>query len=111
MTEIIEVELTPEQIAEREAWAAGAYDRAVAECELQRKSAYQSDADPLFFKWQAGDGTEEEWLAKRAEIAELFPYPVKEEVVPEPTPEVTLPVPPEEGPQPVPEEIIVEETK
>lgn len=32
-------------------------------------------ADPLFFKWQAGEGTEAEWLAKREEIRTRFPYP------------------------------------
>lgn len=92
-------------------WPEVQFQTEVNTVETQRKSAYQSEADPLFFKWQAGDGTEEEWLAKRTEIAERFPYPVKEETTPEPTPEVTLAVHPEEGPQPAPEEIIVEETK
>lgn len=79
MTEIIYRELTPEEIAEREAWAAGAYDRAYAEAQQQRQSAYQQEADPLFFKWQAGEGTEAEWLAKRAEIAAAYPYPERVE--------------------------------
>ena len=43
--------------------------------ETNRKAAYQAEADPLFFKWQAGEGTQEEWVAKRAEIRERFPYP------------------------------------
>ena len=34
----------------------------------QRKAAYQNEADPLFFKWQRGEGTQEAWLAKVAEI-------------------------------------------
>lgn len=34
--------------------------------------AYQEESDPLFFKWQAGDGTKEEWLAKREEIRSRF---------------------------------------
>lgn len=33
-----------------------------------RKRAYQNEADPLFFKWQRGESTQEEWLAKVAEI-------------------------------------------
>lgn len=70
---------SPEEIAEREAWAAGAHDRAYAEAQQSRQSAYQAEADPLFFKWQAGEGTEEEWLGKRAEIAERYPYPEKVE--------------------------------
>ena len=42
------------------------------EIDAQRKMAYQLEADPLFFKWQAGEGTQEAWLAKRKEIAERF---------------------------------------
>jgi len=39
-----------------------------------RHEAFNKEADPLFFKWQAGEGTEEEWLLKREEIRERFPY-------------------------------------
>jgi len=39
----------------------------------ERLYAYRNEADPLFFKWQAGEGTKEAWLAKRAEIAARFP--------------------------------------
>jgi hypothetical protein len=42
-----------------------------------RQSAYTSEADPLFFKWQAGEATEEEWLAKRQEIRDRYPYPAE----------------------------------
>jgi len=38
-----------------------------------RKLAYQFEADPLFFKWQAGETTESEWKAKRNEIKTRFP--------------------------------------
>lgn len=81
--QVIERDMTPseqaEYSAEQIAWAAGAYDRAYAQVQQQRQSAYQTEADPLFFKWQAGEGTEAEWLAKRAEIAERYPYPEKVE--------------------------------
>ena len=46
-----------------------------AEQEAKRQSAYTAEADPLFFKWQAGEATEAEWLAKREEIRTRFPYP------------------------------------
>jgi len=46
-----------------------------AEQEVKRQSAYTTEADPLFFKWQAGEATEVEWLAKREEIRTRFPYP------------------------------------
>jgi hypothetical protein len=38
-----------------------------------RKLAYQFEADPLFFKWQAGEATEAEWKAKRDEIKARIP--------------------------------------
>lgn len=41
--------------------------------ESNRKAAYQTEADPLFFKWQAGEGTQEEWQAKREEIRQRYP--------------------------------------
>jgi hypothetical protein len=40
-----------------------------------RAAAYREEADPLFFKWQAGEGTEADWLAKREEIRARYPYP------------------------------------
>lgn len=39
-----------------------------------RLVAFQQEADPLYFKWKAGEGTEEEWLAKREEIRNNYPY-------------------------------------
>lgn len=46
------------------------------EIELNRISAYQLEADPLFFKAQSGeDGvTLEAWQAKRQEIKDRYPY-------------------------------------
>jgi len=43
--------------------------------QARRQAAFQAEADPLFFQWQAGEGTEAEWLAKREEIRARFPYP------------------------------------
>lgn len=42
-----------------------------------RRVAYQLEADPLFFKAQAGeDGvTLEQWEVKRQEIKDRYPYP------------------------------------
>jgi hypothetical protein len=33
-----------------------------------RAAAYQEESDPLFFKWQRGEATQQEWLDKVAEI-------------------------------------------
>lgn len=39
----------------------------------RRQTAYQLEADPLFFKAQRGEATMEEWQAKVAEIKARFP--------------------------------------
>ena len=46
-----------------------------AEQEAQRQAAYTQEADPLFFKYQRGEATEQEWLDKIEEIRERYPYP------------------------------------
>ena len=56
------------------AWPDVQTARANAEAEAQRAVAYKAEADPLFFYWQAGEGTEQAWLEKRAEIRARFPY-------------------------------------
>lgn len=39
-----------------------------------RAIAYRNESDPLFFKWQRGEGTEQEWKDKVAEIQARYPY-------------------------------------
>lgn len=43
------------------------------EIDALRKAAYQAEADPLFFKYQRGEATREEWLAKVDEIRARYP--------------------------------------
>jgi hypothetical protein len=38
-----------------------------------RLAAYQQRSDPLFFKWQRGEATEQEWLDEVAAIRAEFP--------------------------------------
>ena len=40
----------------------------------QRAEAYQTEADPLFFKAQRGEATMNEWQSKVEEIKARFPY-------------------------------------
>lgn len=42
---------------------------------LYKQAAYQTEADPLFFKMQRGEATREEWLAKVDEIKARFSQP------------------------------------
>lgn len=40
-----------------------------AECiRVSKQRCYQEEADPLFFKWQRGEATQQEWLDKIEEI-------------------------------------------
>ena len=63
--------LTPEETAAMQGTAKEQKDRIRA----ARAAAYTAEADPLFFKWQAGESTQADWLAKRAEIRARYPYP------------------------------------
>jgi hypothetical protein len=40
--------------------------------EFNRKEAYKEESDPLFFKWQREEATQQEWLDKVAEIKQRW---------------------------------------
>ena len=75
MTEIIEVPLTPEQVADREAWAAGTYQREYDAVTVARQFAYQQTSDPIFMQYQRGEATEKEWLDAIQAVKDANPYP------------------------------------
>jgi hypothetical protein len=37
-----------------------------------RSEAYKSESDPIFFQWQRGEKTQQEWLDKVAEIKQRY---------------------------------------
>ena len=53
----------------------GDYERELNVVKFMRQNAYQANSDPLFFGWQRGDNTEQEWLDAVAQIKEEYPYP------------------------------------
>lgn len=59
------IKIDPTKVAEKQ----------LAEAQAARASAYTEEADPLFFEWRAGEGTEQAWLEKREEIRARYPYP------------------------------------
>ena len=65
----------PSQAELDAAWPTVQYNQQRATIENQRKAAYQQEADPLFFSYQRGEATEQEWLDKVAEIKLAYPYP------------------------------------
>jgi len=78
MTEFIEIPLSPEQIAEREAWEAGAFQREYDAVTVARQQGYQSTSDPIFMQYQRGEATEQEWLDAVQAVKDANPYPVEE---------------------------------
>ena len=49
--------------------------RAIAAVEAVRAVAYREIADPVFFRFQAGEATEAEWKAARQAVRDAHPYP------------------------------------
>lgn len=59
--------------AEESAWAAGAVARAAEEIQKNRRNAYHTESDALFFEEQRGEVSEGTWAAKIDEIKLRFP--------------------------------------
>ena len=47
----------------------------VEQVEAQRRQAFVTESDPLFFSWQAGSAVEQAWLDGRAAVQARLPYP------------------------------------
>lgn len=52
-----------------------AIQRRIDEVVNERRACYQRDSDPLFFGWQRGDNTEQEWLDAVQAVKDAYPYP------------------------------------
>lgn len=57
------------------AWPAVQQAQAQAQTDAQRHAAYVAESDPLFFQWQRGEATEQQWRDKVAEIQARYPDP------------------------------------
>ena len=77
MIDGVQVPFTPEEEttrdAQEQAWADGAAARAAEEVQINRRNAYQEEADPLFFEEQRGEVSAGTHAAKVAEIKLRFP--------------------------------------
>jgi hypothetical protein len=51
------------------------YDELVAQVEDARRRAYQTQTDPLFFGWQRGENSEQDWLDAVQAVKDAHPYP------------------------------------
>ena len=59
----------------RSAWPEVSYARARQAVENARAQAYRETADPLFFQYQRGEVTEQEWLDAVQAVKDAHPYP------------------------------------
>ena len=66
----------PSQAELDAAWPQVQTDLANEQARQSRLVAFEQEADPLFFGWQRGENTEQDWLDKVAEIRARFPYEV-----------------------------------
>lgn len=57
------------------AWPQVEWDAQYAQAQQARHAAYVAESDPVFFRWQRGEATEQEWLAAVASVDESNPYP------------------------------------
>lgn len=64
---------TAEEIAAR---TEAEFQAALEERDMALRVALASVADPLFFRWQRGEATKDDWLAAVAEVKAGFPKPV-----------------------------------
>jgi hypothetical protein len=71
--------MSDEEKTERDAYAAGEYERELEQIKFLRHSAYISadGSDAVFMKWQRGEATKEEWLKAKEAIDIQYPYPKK----------------------------------
>ena len=65
------IDLTKLKTAEQK--DAEAAQQKLEQAEANRRTAYQQEADPLFFKAQRGEVEQQAWLDKIAEIKQRFP--------------------------------------
>jgi hypothetical protein len=69
-------ETVPPTVAECDAaWPQVAWDAQYAAVQAARHAAYVTDADPVFFRWQRQQATEQEWLDAVASVDATHPYP------------------------------------
>jgi hypothetical protein len=57
-------------------WAGVQYKVAYDAVIVARQSAYQQISDPIFFQYQRGEKTEQDWLDSVAAVNDANPYPV-----------------------------------
>lgn len=71
----IERPMTDEELAAYQQTTADLVAHQSTDVDAVRRSAYERTADPIFFRWQRGDATEQEWLDAVAAVKAEYPDP------------------------------------
>ena len=74
-TIIIERPMTPEEKAERAAWAKGEKERAITAATEARYNAYVRISDPVYMQYARGLKTKQDWLDSVAQVEAEYPIP------------------------------------
>lgn len=69
-------------------WAEVQFEVAYEAVQKQRQAKYQAESDPVFFDYQRGEATEQDWLDAVQAVKDAHPYPALEDFAPEPEPEL-----------------------
>jgi hypothetical protein len=56
-------------------WPEVQHEVAVSQLAQARRAAYVATCDPLFFGWQRGENTEQDWLDAVQTVKDEHPYP------------------------------------
>ena len=75
---IIERPMTKEEKAERAKFAKEQPEIEKQRAIEARRNGYVRISDPVFFQWQRGEKTEEEWHAAIEEVNKMYPIPGEE---------------------------------
>lgn len=58
-------------------WPEVQYEIAYEMVQVDRSEEYRKTSDPIFFQYQRGEATEQEWLEAVQSIKNMYPYPEK----------------------------------
>jgi hypothetical protein len=74
-TIIIERPMTDQEKAERAQWKKEEPAREKARAEEARRQGYEMISDPVYFQWQRGEKTEQDYLDAVAQVKKDYPVP------------------------------------
>ena len=86
-------------------WQQVQFDVAYARVQSERQAKYQAESDPVFFDYQRGEASEQDWLDAVQAVKDAHPYPLLEDFAPEPEVVIDPDAPVEPVVEPAPEEV------